>query len=419
MQNIATKNTGDSYTSAEFNSSNNELKNTVQDSGQALSGADDFQISKASAVNASGADYYDSSGPADAYVLTKPGTVSLRSPEAYFEGMRIRFRPNATNTGASTVNVAAIGVVSVLKADGVSALSPGDLSTDNDAECRYDITAGAFLLQAPAPEATKTSKGVVFLGDQRIILSNNSVDPVNDIDFSGGRFTFDDGTGQETSPTLTKQLDGTWVQGDNQGGRDPASPLVATGYYFVYAIYNPTNGLSDYVFTDSLGVVTVPGYTKKRYIGAVLRFASAIIPFFQVNKYFYLNPDLVLVPSFTITASAVPQLVGSPLGLQTIAMLNVSCAFTNPATAENGVVRIFTPGSSDPTPTRNNSQLGIQRGAGNFDNIGQTSVEVLTDLNSTVNFRGELLTSPGTFPSAGNQQSQFGLRGWIDINLED
>ena len=93
-----------------------DLDNAVTSSGQTPSTGNLNQLGIAMAINAAGADFYSDSGAADAYVLTAIGT--LRSPHAYFDGMRVRFRPDNANTGASTVNVATLSpfgaVVTVL-----------------------------------------------------------------------------------------------------------------------------------------------------------------------------------------------------------------------------------------------------------------------------------------------------------------
>jgi hypothetical protein len=381
MQNIPTKNTGDSYTSAEFNQSNDELKNAITDSGQTLSGSDSFQISQAASVNAAGADYYDDSGVADAYVLSKPGTSSLRSPPAYFEGMTIRFRPTNANTGGSTVNVAAVGVVSILKEDGVSALSPGDLTTANDVECRYDIGAGAFLLKAGSPDATKTSKGILFLGDQRIILSNNGVDPNNDIDFTVGRFTFDDGTGQAISNSYTKQLDATFVAGNNQGMLDTGTKAIDT-WYHCFAIYNPTNGLRDYLASTSATSPTLPaGYTKKRRIGAIRTDGSNnIIPFFQYEKWFQYPDRNFEIDITTPGNTGTLAVITTPLGIPTIAKLHVG--FVANATR---YLLVSSPDETNVAVTANSPYTLYSNSGERF----ATEIDVKTDTSSQIRYRSD------------------------------
>jgi len=78
---------------------------------------------------------YTDSGVADAYVLTIKG--GLTAPTAYRQGMRIIFRPTATNTGASTVNVESIGVVTLTMEDGVTDPAAGFIEPSRDYEYEY------------------------------------------------------------------------------------------------------------------------------------------------------------------------------------------------------------------------------------------------------------------------------------------
>lgn len=407
MDNIPTKSTGDLFTAVEYNPSQDELENSVTDSGQAL-GGDRFQLSRGMAINASGADYYDDSGVADAYVLSKPGTSSLRSPPAYFEGMRIRFRPTNNNTGASTVNVTGVGAVSILKEDGASALSSGDLTTARDAECRYDITAGAFLLKKGAPEATQASKGIVFLRDQRVLTSNNVVDPVNDIDFSGGRFTFDDGTGEAVAPAYTKQLDAVFVGGNNQGGLDTGA--ISDNTYHCFAIYNPTNGIADYLFSLSPTTPTLPaGYTKKRLVWTIVRASGAIRIYTQAGNRCYLQTE---VQSFNGNVVNVEQTqpIDVPSGLDFLALVNAKFRITGPGVVL-AYLRLYPPSGNNDVVTLTNGQVASEsENLGGGWRVNSTSAfEVLTDTNRQIK-----LKSSTTLASVTN----VGLRGWIHLHLE-
>jgi hypothetical protein len=410
MDNVAVKSTGSTFSASEYNPSQEELENSVTDSGQAL-GGDKFQLSKAMSINAAAADYYNDSGAADVYVLSKPGTSSLRSPAAYLEGMNIRFRPANNNTSGSTVNVAGIGAKSILKAGG-GALSAGDISVAQDTVARFDLGANAFVLLGVAPDATKASKGVLFLGDQRIILSNNSGDPDSDINFSGGRFTFADGTGQEIVGALIKQLDSVFVPGNNQGGLD-VLPKAADTTYHCFAMFKPSNGNCDYAFTVNAAgptlVGNLVGYTKKRRIGAILAGGSGnILGFIQVGKYFYLNVEALSdTRNFTTTADIVDLDV--PVGIPVISLLTVLLNITSNSTVDKGV-RFSNPDTADIVATFSNSQINTKRQAGLNNWIRSGAFEVLT--NDLGQVRGR--ASAGVASALDTTT----VRGWIDINLE-
>ena len=417
MKNIAVKVDGSSQVDAsELNSGWAEEKNAVLDSGQSLLEADSYQISKASSINAAGADYYDDGGAANAYVLSKPGSSSLRSPPAYFEGMRIRFRPTNDNTGGSTVNVAAVGVVSILKADGVSALSLGDLVDTQDYEARYDISTGAFLLKPTAPESAATSKGLSFLINRRIAVSNNGVD---DIDFVGAAFIFSDGTGSAVAPTYTKELDGNFVAGDAQGGLDTGAIAGDTTYH-CYAVYNPSTGLSDYAFSLNAsapgGDVTAAGYTKSKWVWAIITDATPeIIPFKQVGNRCYWQTYKAALSYHPVDAAVpldVP--VDVPTGITVLALINAHGYNSSGTFNASRYYRIYSSALTSTLPVASATDFDViaMQFFGTGDDTQQTrnnvSMEMLTD-NATLKVVS-ITSSDGGY-------IDFITRGWIAPDL--
>jgi len=260
-----------------------DLDNAVISSGQTPSTGNLNQTGIAMAINAAGADFYSDSGTANAYVLTAIGT--LRSPHAYFDGMRVRFRPDNANTGASTVNVATLGPKSIKKSDGTTATSAGDIPANADIELRYDLANGVFIV-VKARSATESLEGLALL-PSNIVIANNTTDANNDIDFTGGVFQFSDGSGQAVVAALIKRLDASWVAGTNQGGLDTGTKANSTWYY-CYAIYNPTTLVADFLFSASPTSPTLPsGFTKSfRIKGAFVKTNSSgnIIPFYHLGR---------------------------------------------------------------------------------------------------------------------------------------
>ena len=101
-----------------------ENNNLILGSGQALSIGDNQQTHEAVSVYAHGGNFYTDGGAADAYVLSAIGAKV--APPSYFDGMSIEFIAGNDNTGASTVNVATLGVKSLLTSAG-SPLKAGKL----------------------------------------------------------------------------------------------------------------------------------------------------------------------------------------------------------------------------------------------------------------------------------------------------
>ncbi len=147
MQNIANKQDRTSTLSAaEFNNLQAERENLVTSSGQSLdaTGTDLSQMAKAAANYAAASDFYADTGAADAYVLA--AIAPYQAATAYVDGMRVRFVPDNANTGASTVNVSALGAKDIKKTGGTVALAASDLPTARLVEITYLAGPDAFTL---------------------------------------------------------------------------------------------------------------------------------------------------------------------------------------------------------------------------------------------------------------------------------
>ncbi len=122
----------------DLNGFKNENNNLIVGSGQVLDTGDNQQTHKAVAHYAAGGDYYVDSGVANAYVLGTTG--SQIAPPVYFSGMSIRFVAGNINTGASTVNVAGLGVKSIIADFDGSAFVGGEVTLGLN-EAYYDGTS--------------------------------------------------------------------------------------------------------------------------------------------------------------------------------------------------------------------------------------------------------------------------------------
>lgn len=144
MQPTPDKATGSTYTADEFQEGlNRETQNFVENSGQTLDAGDQFQMARAAAIFAAGSQFYDDIGAANAYDLTP---VDFKeAPDAYFDGMEIRFDVANSNTGASTVDVNSIGTVNLKRADG-TVLQNGDIVAGERVEFSYFDSSSEFRL---------------------------------------------------------------------------------------------------------------------------------------------------------------------------------------------------------------------------------------------------------------------------------
>lgn len=306
-----------------------DVDNLVISSGQTPSTSNLEQLGIGSARYSSGGQFFTDSGTANAYVLSPvspfKSPVSSGAGEGYFTGMIISFRAGNANSGASTVNVNSAGVKNLKKADGTDVIT-GDILTTRDVSFRYDGTN--FIKVENVNPATNTIQGISYL-PQKITIANNTTDANNDIDFSGGNFVFSDFSGQAYVPAMTKRLDANWTAGTNQGGLDTGTKLNSQGYG-VYAIYNPTTNVADYLFTATgVTAITLPsGFTKLKYIGSILTNSSGdIIAFKQVGNYFYFPEILDASPTPTSNVYSTYTL-SVPKQNNIIAMVRSSIAYT-------------------------------------------------------------------------------------------
>jgi hypothetical protein len=228
-------------------------------------------------------------GSADAYTASPSPAIT-----AYATGSRFIIKISADNTGASTIDISAVGAKDIKKYDGAGAkVDPeaGDLQQDQYYDILYDGT-DIVVLNPEKPYinlinagATTAVRGSLFLQD--IITCSNDTDTDHDISFTAGVWNFDDGSGQAVATSYAKQIDATWAAGDDAGGLDTGT-VAADTWYYGYAIYDPTNDLSDFLISASPTSPTMPtDYTKKRRIkGAFFKTNSSsnIIQFFQVNN---------------------------------------------------------------------------------------------------------------------------------------
>jgi hypothetical protein len=100
------------------------------------------QLGKALAGYVANGEFYTDSGVANAYILTPEG--GKQSPPAYTDGMRVRFVAANNNTGiGATVNVAGLGVKSIVRADGSNPYS-GTIS--GETELVFDLGNDRFEL---------------------------------------------------------------------------------------------------------------------------------------------------------------------------------------------------------------------------------------------------------------------------------
>ncbi len=133
---------------ANYNAQRDELENTVESADITLNndaGPDTNlnMLSQAIAAYANAGAVYQDSGVADAYVLSIAS--NLKEVTKYYDNMMIAFKAGNTCTGASTVNVNALGVKSITLPSG-SALTAGNITADAYVIAVYNLSSDRFEL---------------------------------------------------------------------------------------------------------------------------------------------------------------------------------------------------------------------------------------------------------------------------------
>lgn len=165
-------------------------------------------------------------------------------------------------------------------------------------------------------------------------ISNNSGDATNDIDFAAG-YVMDSTNAVlfRLAAGLTKQLDGSWVAGNNHGGRMSAAAIADTCYH-CFLIYNATTGAVDCGFDVSPTAPTLPaGYTHFRRIGSINRASSAIRGFRQQGDHFWLTTPIADESVSVATAEGLLSLVAVPNGVKVRPFLSIGLAASGTAYA--------------------------------------------------------------------------------------
>lgn len=128
-------------------------------------------------------------GVADAYVATAPYTITLT------DGLWLRFKPAAPNTGASTLNASSLGAVSVRDYGG-NLLTGGELAAGTIVDVVYDSAGPYFRIINPNVDVGSVSVN----NNAKVTASDTTPGPLNSkVDVEG--------------PDLTKEV-------QNSGGNE-------------------------------------------------------------------------------------------------------------------------------------------------------------------------------------------------------
>jgi hypothetical protein len=145
------------------------------------------------------ANLFTDSGSANTYTLSGSAQVV-----ALAGGMTVRFKAAATNTGASTANVNALGAKAIVRPTG-AALAAGDIVSGRYSEITYNATNDNFELAISATGGSPASFSGTAAGTVDLLVGANiaSAATVN-LNSATGNFVHITGTTSITAVTLTR-----------------------------------------------------------------------------------------------------------------------------------------------------------------------------------------------------------------------
>ena len=302
-------------------------------------------------------------GGADVYTLAPSPAIT-----AYTTTQKFTAKINATNLTttpylqissiASPTTTAIIKKLSATKTE--IAVEVSDLLINGIYDFKRNSANDAWIVLNPEKDfydltnltkATTTTQGISYLNNP-ITIANNATDADNDIDFTAGNFIFSDGSGQAVVSAMTKRLDALWTAGTNQGGLDTGSKANST-WYHCYAIYNPTSGVSDAIFSANATTPTLPsGYTKYKLIESILTNSSGnILAFYHKGNYISWTTKIKDITS-GLSTSLTPYSISTPLGRSVMVKVRATLY-----TGGSSVVNILSPYDNSLTPISSENDL--------------------------------------------------------------
>jgi hypothetical protein len=180
------------------------------------------------------------------------------------------------------------------------------------------------------------------------ILSNNSGDATNDIDFAAGKCRNSTDAVNITCAALTKRLDADWAAGTNQGMRYSGAAIANTTYH-LYSIAK-ADGTQDYFAYTGLDPTAVlpTDYLYFRRIGSIVRSSAAILGFIQFGDEFTLKTPFDEGSGATIDGTErTSTLAAVPTGIRVLATIS----FWLSSTADDRAYLFYPADGTNPTVT--------------------------------------------------------------------
>lgn len=285
----------------------------------------------------------------------------------------ISYTVQSSNQGDLVIATVAGVTITTPDATGVATPFVWMFSNDSDGDVTLD-GSGSQTIDGEATLTVPSRKGLILFSDGTNwraagrnweigslpvgylhgLQMSNAADATNDITVALGRCK--DSTGEVDmiiDSAITKQLDASWVVGNNQGGR--SSSGLADDTWHVFVIAKAFGLVADVLFHNAVdpSAVLPTDYLYYRRIGSIIRASSAILGFVQFGDDFRLNPPVLSIDAATQTTTSALRALTVPTDIKVLARANVRFGI-NSTTAS---VYISSPDVADQDPTTSGAPL--------------------------------------------------------------
>lgn len=217
-----------------------------------------------------------------------------------------------TNTGASTLNIDALGALPITKYND-QPLVAGDLEGGQIVILVRDPVAGtSFQLLS---ELGQAPPDIAVVGEHRnLVITTNSGSPNSQVDITASEIVLRDSTGRNYLDSSVS-LSGVSITASGANGLDSGAEAAST-WYFIWCIRNPATATTAGLLSTSSTAPTMPsGYTYKGLIGAVRNDGSSnFIQFYQHNKYHAITATTISHSGSLVTGNGWQQFDSTAFG---------------------------------------------------------------------------------------------------------
>lgn len=303
MEELSTKVQDDTFAPGEWNQFPREMERVINVAGQSFSALALNQLGIGISEYSAASSFYSCTGGALDYILTPTG--SFQGPQAYVDGLTVRFRPNIANAaGTVRVNVNGLGLKEVHDFAG-DPPDVGVLNTSRDMELRYD---GTDFLMA---EYTSQEFRQLTSGDLGGMHTTFQSDFVLSVDIGECTAEDSEATVIALQSQIRKTVNVTWAAGTGNGGTPSILlPLLNDTFYFVFMIHDTRSKAVDMGFDSSptaANLLSASGYNKFRQIGSVMTTSSGG----KIREYKQIGDEFQFIDPPPLDISADPGTAGT------------------------------------------------------------------------------------------------------------